>query len=337
MKVSQIGQFGLIDKISKLIDDFRQPQSESWQNLRTGVGDDCAVWQGERTCYLSKVDSQVQGTHFTPDLISWHDLGRKALAVTLSDIAAMGGKPLYSLVTLGLPFDMEVGNVISMYEGMLELAGQTGTAIIGGHINSSPNLFIDVNLTGCTAYPDGLVLVRSAAKPGDLIGVTGWLGSAAGGLKMLKQKMVLDASTTEYLKTAFARPEPRLAEGKVLLDQGVRCAIDISDGLIADLAHICEGSGVEAEIKADWVPISVELNTAFGDQALSMAFSGGEDYQLLFTASPSVIQNVQKICSYPVTVIGEIKAGTPGRIIIVEHSGKRTSPPSAGWDHFKKN
>ena len=154
---------------------------------------------------------------------------------------------------------------------------------------------------------------------------------------MLKQKMVLDASTTEYLKTAFARPEPRLAEGNVLMEQGVRCAIDISDGLIADLAHICQASGVEAEIKADCLPIRVEVNTAFGDQAQSLAISGGEDYQLLFTASQSVMQNVQKICSYPITVIGEIKTGSPGRMLIIEPSGKRTSAAPAGWDHFKKN
>src|SRR5450759_2692286 len=105
MKVSQIGQFGLIDKIAKLIEDSSQPQAESWQNLRMGVGDDCAVWQGERTCYLSKVDSQVQGVHFTLDVISWRDLGWKALAVNLSDIAARGGSPKYAMVWVGVGFE----------------------------------------------------------------------------------------------------------------------------------------------------------------------------------------------------------------------------------------
>ncbi len=337
MKVSQIGQFGLIDLISKLIENCRQPQEESWQNLRTGVGDDCAVWQGERTCYLSKVDSQVQGVHFTLDIISWRDLGWKALAVNLSDIAAMGGKPLYAMVSLGLPFETEVENVISLYKGMLELAGQTGTAIIGGHISASSNLFIDVHVTGCISSHNGLVLARSDARPTDLIGVTGWLGSAAAGLKMLRQKMVLEPPAAEYLKMAFACPEPRLAEGKLLLEQGVRCAIDISDGLLADLAHICQASGVAAEIRAHYLPIRSEVKTAFADQAFEMALSGGEDYQLLFTASPSVMEAINKVCSYPVTVIGEIKAGSPGQVFVIEQSGKRTSPSLAGWDHFKKN
>jgi thiamine-monophosphate kinase len=335
MKVLQIGQFGLIDKIAKLIEEASQPQAESWQNLRTGIGDDCAVWQGERTCYLSKVDSQVQGVHFTLDTISWRDLGWKALAINLSDIAAMGGQPLYALVSLGLPFETEVEDVLSLYQGMLELAGQTGTAVIGGHVSASSNLYIDVQITGRTESPEGLVLARSAAQHGDLIAVTGWLGSAAAGLRMLQQKLALDESTTDYLKKAFNHPEPRLAEGRLLLKNGVSCAIDISDGLIADLEHVCQTSGVEAEIDTDKLPIRPEVKTPFGDKAIDLALAGGEDYQLLFTAPPSVIETVRKECSYQIAVIGEIKNGTPGQILITEKSGRRALPASAGWDHFK--
>jgi thiamine-monophosphate kinase len=337
MKVSQIGQFGLIEKIAKLIEDARQPQAESWQNLRTGVGDDCAVWQGERISYLSKVDSQIQGVHFTLDIISWRDMGWKALAVNLSDIAAMGGRPLYALVSLGLPLETEVEDVISLYTGMLELAEATGTAVIGGHVSASSNLFIDVHITGRSGASDGLVLSRSAAQPAELIGVTGWLGTAAAGLKMLKQKMNLEPSVTQYLQRAFAHPEPRLAEGSLLLENGVRCAIDISDGLAADLGHICRASRVAAEIQTEKLPIRAEIKTTFGEQALDLALSGGEDYQLLFTAPASVMETMQQVSSYPITVIGEIKAGTPGQVFILEKSGKSSMLTSAGWDHFKKN
>jgi len=335
MKVSQIGQFGLIDKIAKLIAEARQPETESWQNLRTGIGDDCAVWQGRDTCYLSKVDSQVQGVHFTLDIISWHDLGWKALAVNLSDIAAMGGRPLYALVSLGLPFETEVEDVLSLYHGMLELAGQTGTAVIGGHVSASSNLYIDVQVTGCTAAPDGRVLTRTAAQSGDLIAVTGWLGSAAAGLTMLKQKKALEPSATEYLKAAFTHPEPRLAEGRLLLENGVKCAIDISDGLTADLAHICQSCGLAAEVWTDKLPIRPEVHAAFGKLASELALSGGEDYQLLFTAPPAVMETVQKASSYPVTLIGEIKAGSPGQVLLIDPSGKPVFPSAAGWDHFK--
>ncbi len=336
MKVSQIGQFGLIDKIAKLIEDASRPQSESWQNLLQGVGDDCAVWQGERTCYLSKVDSQVQGVHFTLDMISWRDLGWKALAVNLSDIAAMGGRPLYALVSLGLPFETEVEDVLSLYTGMLDLAAQTGTAVIGGHVSSSSNLFIDVQVTGRTASPEGLVLSRSTAQPGDLIAVTGWLGSAAAGLRILKQKMALEPSVMQFLKQAFTRPEPRLAEGLLILNKGVRCGMDISDGLLADLSHICEGSGVGAEVRAEKLPIRAEVKDTFGEQATDLALSGGEDYQLLFTAPLAVMQAVQEISSYPVTVIGAIKSGSAGLVEVFEKSGLRASPAASGWDHFKR-
>jgi thiamine-monophosphate kinase len=336
MKVSQIGQFGLINKIGKLIEDTCQPQSESWQNLRMGLGDDCAVWQGERTCYLSKVDSQLQGIHFTLDLISWRDLGWKALAVNLSDIAAMGGRPLYALVSLGLPFETEVENVMALYQGILELAAQTGTAVIGGHISASPNLYIDVQITGRTETPDGVVLSRSAAQPGDLIAVTGSLGSAAAGLKILKEKLTVETVVLNYLKAAFTHPEPRLAEGALLLESGVRCAIDISDGLIADLGRIGESSELAAEIETEKLPIRAEVKSAFGDKALDLALSGGEDYQLLFTASSRVIEAVKQNCSYPVTVIGKITTGPTGQITLIENSGKRSSPTSAGWDHFKR-
>ena len=337
MKVSQIGQFVLIEKIAQMIEDARQPRAESWQNLRMGVGDDCAVWQGERVCYLSKVDSQVQGVHFTLDIVSWRNLGWKALAVNLSDIAAMGGRPLYALVSLGLPFETEVEDVRSLYEGLLDLAGQTGTAVIGGHVSASPNLYIDVNVTGRAAGSDGSILSRSAALSGDLIAVTGWLGSAAAGLRMLKQKLVLETSAAEYLKGAFTHPEPRLAEGRLLIDNGVRCAIDISDGLVSDLGHICQASGVGAEIETAKLPVRAEVKTAFGDKALDLALSGGEDYQLLFTAPPSVMEAVQKVSSYPVSVIGEVKDGPAGQIVLIDKSGNHTSPAAMGWDHFKKN
>lgn len=335
MKVSQIGQFGLIDKIAELIEESRRPEAESWQNLRTGVGDDCAVWQGQRTCYLSKVDSQVQGVHFTLDIISWRDLGWKALAVNLSDIAAMGGRPLYALVSLGLPLETEVEDVMSLYQGLLDLAGRSGTAVIGGHVSASSNLYIDIQITGCTAGPDGRVLDRSAAQPGDLIAVTGWLGSAAAGLKTLQANISLEPSSASYLKQAFSHPEPRLAEGRLLLESGVKCAIDISDGLMADLAHICRSSGAAAEIRTGKLPVRPEVQAAFGEKALELALSGGEDYQLLFTASRAVMETVQKACSYPVTIIGEIQAGNPGRVLIIDNSGKIVSPAAAGWDHFK--
>jgi thiamine-monophosphate kinase len=335
MKVSELGQFGLIDAVAKLIADAKDSRAASWQQLITGIGDDCAVWRGDTANVLAKVDCQVQGVHFNLDLISWADLGWKSLAVNLSDIAAMGGQPRYALVSLGLPRDTEVENVLDLYRGMLKLAGQTGTAIVGGNMSGSAMIFVDVHVIGTTVNPEGTFLARSTARPGDLIAVTGWLGTAAAGFNMLNQKMKLDPATADCLRQAFARPEPRLAEGRLLLEKGVNTGMDISDGLVADLGHICQASQVGAVIKVDRLPVRPETRAAFGDLAADMALSGGEDYQLLFTAPGSVIEQVRRAANYPVTAIGEIIAENPGQVLLMDAKGQCSPSLKTGWDHFK--
>src|SRR5512136_1507351 len=135
MKVSELGQFGLIDLVAKMVQEARDDQAESWQNLLAGIGDDCAVWRGEASNQLAKVDCQVQGVHFNLDIISWEDLGWKSLAVNLSDIAAMGGIPRYALISLGLPLNTQVEDVVSLYRGILRLAKSSGTAVVGGNVS----------------------------------------------------------------------------------------------------------------------------------------------------------------------------------------------------------
>jgi thiamine-monophosphate kinase len=335
MKVSQLGQFGLIDVIAKMVEAGRDNQLESWKNLIQGVGDDCAVWQGDSSRQLAKVDCQVQGVHFNLDIISWEDLGWKSLAVNLSDIAAMGGLARYALVSLGLPLDTEVEDVVSLYKGLLELAGKSGVAIIGGNISGSPVIFVDVNVTGITGNPQGLYLSRSAARPGDAIAVTGWLGTAAAGLEMLTRKMKLDSTVSNYLKGAFSRPEPRLAEGRLFVEKGVKTGMDISDGLLSDLGHICRSSGVGAVIETRRLPIKAEVKRAFGLKSYELALSGGEDYQLLITASPAVMDRVIKASAYPVRVIGKIVEENTGQVTVINENGERLQPETTGWDHFR--
>jgi thiamine-monophosphate kinase len=335
MRVSEIGQFGMIDIVAKMIEESRDNRLESWQNLLDGVGDDCAVWKGDTANQLAKVDCQVQGVHFNLGILRWEDLGWKALAINLSDIASMGGVPRYALVSLGLPPEAEVEWVVSLYKGMLELAKVSRTAITGGNLSASPVVFIDVSVIGRVGNPEGKYLSRSEARPGDKIAVTGWLGSAAAGLEMLGKGLEFDASITSCLKEAFSRPEPRLAEGRLLVEKGVKAGIDISDGLLSDLGHICQRSGVGAVVETESLPIRTEVKSAFGQQFLEMALSGGEDYQLLFTAPPAVIDSVQKASLYPVTVIGNITAADAGRIKVIDGTGNTYIPRKTGWDHFK--
>jgi len=326
----------MIDIVAKMIAESRDDQSISWQNLVAGIGDDCAVWRSEPLPYLAKVDCQVQGIHFNLDILSWEDLGWKALAVNLSDIAAMGGSPRYALVSLGLPLNTEVEEVVALYRGILELARQTGTAIVGGNMSSSPMIFVDINVIGTTGNPAGRYLTRSGAQPGDMIAVTGWLGTAAGGLAMLTRRLEFPNDISSCLRKAFCRPEPRLAEGLLFQKKGVITAIDISDGLVADLKHICDASRVGAVVQIEHLPIRDELRAAFGTEALIMALSGGEDYQLLFTASPEIIDLIKLESAYPITVIGEIVPENPGEVILINQEGKRFQLDRTGWDHFSR-
>ena len=152
---------------------------------------------------------------------------------------------------------------------------------------------------------------------------------------MLKKKLKLEEAATTYLKGAFARPEPRLKEGRLLVEQGVKCGIDISDGLLADLGHICQASGVGARLETERLPIRAEVKSAFGAGSLEMALSGGEDYQLLFSAQPAVVEKVQEASEYPVTVIGEVFAGSSGAIEVIDRKGQPYRTRETGWDHFK--
>jgi thiamine-monophosphate kinase len=333
MKVSQIGEFGLIDLLSKITDRGRDKRLDSWQRLIVGIGDDAAAWQGDASVQLATVDSLVQDIHFSLATTSWEDLGWKAMAVNLSDIAAMGGDPRYALVSLALPADTEVDDATALYRGMVALAQPNGVALVGGDVCRAPLVIITITVLG-EAASKGVLLTRAAARPGDWIAVTGCLGGAAAGLEMLTQSIEYDAGTTGLLREAFLRPCPKLIEGQKLAGQGVRTAIDISDGLLADLAHICQQSRVGARIETERVPVHPAIKDILGDRAMEMALSGGEDYELLFTASDEVIRQVKQALTCPVSVIGEIIADNVGKVMVINAEGNIISPAKRGWEHF---
>ena len=333
MKVSDIGEFGLIDLLAKMVNSARDNKAESWQKLLIGIGDDAAAWQGDASIQLATVDSLIQGVHFSLDTASWNELGWKAMAVNLSDIAAMGGMPRYALVSLALPRQTEVEDVTALYQGMIELARRFGVAIVGGDTDCAPLLAITVTIFG-SADPKKHVLTRSTAKPGEQVAVTGYLGAAAAGLEMLSKQLQFDPDATTYFRNAFLHPYPRIAEGQLLVEQGVKTAIDISDGLISDLRQVCKASKVGARIGIDCVPIHPAVKANFGDKSLELALSGGEDYELLFTGSSEVIDKVKRAAPCPVTVIGEITADEVGKITLIDKKGKPFELHKAGWEHF---
>ena len=334
MKVSDLGEFRLIDLLAKIADGAQDKEVEAWQRLILGIGDDAAAWHGDDSIQLATVDSLRQGVHFTLETTSWTDLGWKALAVNLSDIAAMGGLPRYALVALALPGSTEVEDVTALYKGMIKLAKEFGVAIVGGDTDSASLVDITITILGTTKSRETHLLTRSAAKPAEKVAVTGYLGAAAAGLEMLTKHLQFDAKATASLKKAFFQPYPRVAEGQILVEHGVRAAIDISDGLISDLNHICQASQVSARIEIDRVPIHPAVRANFGDKAMELALSGGEDYELLFTASAGSIDRIKAAVSCPITVIGEITANKAGKITLVDGKGNPFSLPKIGWEHF---
>ena len=190
------------------------------------------------------------------------------MTANVSDIAAMGGIPLYSLVTLGLPTDTLVEEIRSLYEGMLEMARKHGVAIVGGDIVRSPTCFITLSLNGAHK---GAPMLRSSAKPGYQVAVTGYLGSSAGGLRLMLDNLEIEPEAAGFLRNAHRRPEPCVNQGRVLSDMGVNVAMDVSDGLLDDLSKLCDASGVGADVHGDSVPVHPLLQKAFPDRALNLA------------------------------------------------------------------
>jgi len=330
MKVGELGEFGLIDRLAGILGN--SPQG-SRPELLLGIGDDAAAWQDGAAVQLATIDSLVQGVHFNLDWTSWPDLGWKALTIGLSDIAAMGGKAAYVLVSLALPDDTDVADVTDFYSGMIELAGQHDVAVAGGNISQAPLIVINVAATGSAAAGDR-ILRRSGARPGDKIAVSGHPGTAAAGLEMLTTGTPFDAETQAVLSGAFLHPQPRLALGQLLVKRGVAAAIDLSDGLLADLGHICRASGLAARIEVERLPVHPAVKSNFPNRATELALSGGEDYELLFTADAEKIDRIAAEAGLPITIIGKIMAGQPGDISPVDRDGKTHKPRQAGWEHF---
>lgn len=331
MKVSRLGEFGLIDLLAKMIAAAKVDRLAPDRPI-IGIGDDTAAWRSDGSIELATVDTMVQDVHFSMDTTPWPDLGWKSLAINLSDIAAMGGTPEYALIALALPEETKVADVSELYEGMIELARQSRTAIVGGNISRAPLVSVTITVIGKSLNQD--ILRRATARPGDTIAVTGHPGSAAAGLEMLTNKLKFKPEVTEYLKSAFLHPVPRLAEGQLLVKHGIKTAIDISDGLLSDLRHICEASKVSARIDVERLPVHPLVKGSFGEKARGLALSGGEDYELLFTGNDAAIHRAGAEIKCAVTAIGEITAGEPGKIELLDASGKVVKITKTGWQHF---
>ncbi len=337
MLVSDIGEFGVITRLNGLVVQ-RGAGNQAVRDfpLLVDTGDDTAVWQTGIGRELFTTDTVVEGIHFTRETTPWRDLGWKAVAANISDVASMGGLPTYALITLGLPPDSEVADIEEMYRGMLEIGDEYGMAIVGGDIVGSPVFFVTTALTGVAS---GDPLLRSNARPGDLVAVGGYVGSSGGGLKLMLETPGGIGDAADYLRSAHRRPRPAVAQGRMLSEAGVAAAMDVSDGLADDLSKLCSASGVSARIHARDVPVHPLLREAFPDDYIDLALGGGEDYVLLFTGPASIVEPLIPRLGEGSAVIGSVellKEGSKaGSVVLVSDSGDETPLTGSGWDHLQ--
>lgn len=335
-RISDLGEFGLIELVQEWT---REPGHLATRAVsavcRPAVhnGDDAAAvtFVRDHVTELYTTDTMVEGIHFTGETTPWRDLGWKAIASNVSDVAAMGGAPAFALVTLGLPSDTLVDDVRQLYAGMTDICREFGARVIGGDMVRSPVSFITVALTGIAT---GNPMVRTAAKPGHLVGVTGHVGGSAGGLRIMLDAVGTAAPEADQLVIAHRRPRPHVAEGQTLVANGVSSAMDVSDGLADDLAKLCAASGVAAQLWADKVPADPALQVVFPKDWLDLALYGGEDYVLLFTAPPEMMSTLTNQLDDSAAIVGVIVDGKPGTVTVLDADGNPRHRGGAGWDHF---
>jgi thiamine-monophosphate kinase len=292
--------------------------------LTLGIGDDCAVLRPRRAKEIVvTTDLSLENVHFRRD---WHppqSVGHRCLARGLSDLAAMGARPEAAFLSLALPSALTGVWMDAFFDGFMALAKRYRVPLAGGDMAKSTTVVADIVLLG--SVPRGKALLRSQARAGDLIYVTGALGGSAAELRALERKPK-DFVGKDKLRHPHLYPEPRLAAGRKLTRLAT-AAIDLSDGLSTDLAHLCQESGLTAEIDADALPVDASAT-------LEQALHGGEDYELLFTASAKTVVPDQ-LGGVSVHAIGRMKKPGKGPQVQLHHRGKRSALAAGGWEHFR--
>jgi len=334
MKVSEVGEKGIIRFLS------REFTAEN-QRVIEGIGDDTSVTlQDGGRCLLATTDVLVEGIHYGAAYTEPRLLGRKAVSTSLSDIAAMGGRPTYLLISLIVPPDMSMEYIQAFYRGARERMDEFGVVLIGGNTSASPaGTTICVVALGEVSRDE--LLCRKGASEGDTLYVTGYLGDAAFGLELLRTGGI---SNEEVQRNDAAMrhldPSPRVKAGRLLAERHLPSAmIDISDGLLCDVRHLVEASGCGATLTLPHLPLSPQVRGRLETHPddIRLPLSGGEDYELLFAVPPAKAPRVSLLAEeieLPMTPIGTV-GPKEGGVVVVDKNGERVQAEGEGFEHFR--
>jgi thiamine-monophosphate kinase len=335
--VVPVSEKALIAQIRRMAESGKSGQTDrsvrpTRARIHTGIGDDTAVLRllpGHDS--LVTTDFTLEGVHFRRDWHSAEAVGHRCLARGLSDIAAMGGKPVAAFLSLALPRDLRQSWMESFVRGLISLADRYGVTLAGGDTAESPDgILADIIVVG--SVPKNQAILRSGARPGDRIYVSGELGGSAAAVAQMRTRRANKLSPRDYPRHFY--PEPRVALGRILREKRLASAmIDLSDGLSTDLAHICEASGVGAEVQGASIP-RARVGKPAREVDLDMALHGGEDYELLFTApADRGIPFPSRIAGVVLSCIGHISRSRKMVLRNAKGVGYQLAP--RGWEHFR--
>jgi len=313
MKIKEIGgEFALIKRLTKDVKD---------KDIVRGIGDDAAVIKVGEKLLVVTTDTIVEGDHFSFEWFSAKQVGMKAIEINVSDVGSMGGKAKYALVSLVLPRDIDVKVIDDIYKGMREAGDKYKIEIVGGNVTHGKQLVIDIDMIGIVRKKD--LKLRSGAKPGDFIFVSGDLGGSTAGLNLFLQKV----GGHSYVKKKHLEPEAKFSKVSKFLSS-INAMIDVSDGLASEVTRICEQSGCGAVIYTNNIPVKDSVRMAakiVGKDALDYALYGGEDFELVYTVSE---KNLDKVKGF---LVGEI---TKRKGVYLHSKGKEKLITKKGYDHF---